>query len=52
VRLISPPWIVARAEDVLRKKTTGTYVIPHEAIRELHEAMNNGKVIDPLKQFS
>jgi hypothetical protein len=51
MRIISSPQIIACAEEV-QSKTTDTYFMPNKTIRELYEAMKNGRVVDPLKAFS
>jgi hypothetical protein len=51
MRIISSPQIVACAEAVQRK-TTDAYFMPNKTIRELYEAMKDGRVVDPLKAFS
>lgn len=51
MRVISSPQIVTCAEQVQRT-TIDTYFMPNKTIGELHDAMKNGEVIDPLKGFS
>jgi hypothetical protein len=50
MRIISSPRIVACAEQV-HLNTTGTYFMPNKTIRELYEAIKDGKPIDLLKDF-
>ncbi len=51
MRLQSLPQTVACAERAMRV-TTRTYFEPNKTIRELHELMERGAGIDPLKEFS
>lgn len=51
MRIISSPRVVASAEQV-QLKTTDTYFMPNKTIRELHESMKSGRLVDPLKDFS
>ena len=51
MRLMSLPRTVASAEKVMDTTIT-TYFAPNKTIRELHELMQTGAAIDPLKDFS
>ncbi len=51
MRLLSSPQTVARAEKVVRA-TIDTYFAPNKTIRELHELIQSGTEIDPLRDFS
>jgi len=51
MRLLSSPQTVARAEKVVRA-TIDTYFAPNKTIRELHELIQSGTDIDPLRDFS
>jgi hypothetical protein len=51
MRLMSLPKTVAFAEKVMDATIT-TYFAPNITIRELHERMESGVGIDPLKDFS
>jgi hypothetical protein len=51
MRILSSQRIVACAEQV-QLKTAETYFMPNKTIRELYESLRNGKIIDPLQEFS
>jgi hypothetical protein len=51
MRIVSSPRIVASAEAI-NLKTTDTYFRPNKTLKELHDAMTSGRLIDPLKEFS
>jgi hypothetical protein len=51
MRLLSSPQTVARAEKVVGA-TIDTYFAPNKTIRELHELIQSGTDIDPLRDFS
>ena len=51
MRALSSPRIVACAEKVL-SKTTSAYFQPNRTVPELHELVQNGASIDPLKDFA
>jgi len=51
MRVLSLPRTVMSAEKIMHA-TINTYFAPNKTIRELHELMKNGVVIDPLKAFS
>jgi hypothetical protein len=51
MRVVSSPRTLARAESVMHE-TAQTYFEPNITARELHQQVNEGKGIDPLKEFS
>ena len=51
MRILSSPPIVACADKIMRA-TIDTYFAPNKTIRELHELIESGSAIDPLKDFS
>jgi hypothetical protein len=51
MRVMSLPRTVESADQVMRA-TIGTYFAPNKTIRELHELVQSGTGIDPLKDFS
>jgi hypothetical protein len=51
MRALSSPRIVACADKVM-VTTIGTYFAPNKTIAELHELMQSGTALDPLKDFA
>ena len=51
MRVMSLPRTVECADQVMRA-TIDTYFAPNKTIRELHELVQSGTGIDPLKDFS
>jgi hypothetical protein len=51
MRIISSPRIVASAEAI-HLRTTDTYFSPNKTVKELHDALKNGRLTDPLEDFS
>ena len=51
MRVMSMPRTVECADHVMRT-TIGTYFAPNKTIRELHDLVQSGTGIDPLKDFS
>ena len=50
MRVLSSPTIVASAEKIVLV-TIETYAVPNKTIPELHEMVQSGSGIDPLKDF-
>jgi hypothetical protein len=51
MRVLSSPRTVACAQMII-EATIDTYFAPNKTIRELHELIQSGTGIDPLKNFS
>jgi hypothetical protein len=51
MRVVSSPRTVACAEKIMIT-TIATYDAPNQTVRELHDLLESGAGIDPLKDFA